>query len=87
MGRSYAEPTLGRSAGARLTVTRLPGREYPEEARAARTRSRASRIAVSGKPTTVSAGFDGLMWTSTLTDCGSMPTRATEVTDANIRAT
>ena len=48
-------PSLRRSAGARLTVIRRAGNSKPELRIAERTRSRASRTAVSGNPTTVKA--------------------------------
>ena len=55
-GRSKPGPILRRSAGARLTVMRPPGNTKPEFTSAARTRSRASRTALSASPTTVNAG-------------------------------
>ena len=56
MGRSYRVPTFFTWAGARLTVIRLTGKEKPQFLMAARTRSRASFTAASGRPTTVKAG-------------------------------
>jgi hypothetical protein len=44
------------SAGARFTVTRDTGKENPLFLMAARTRSRASLTAVSGRPTTSNWG-------------------------------
>ena len=55
-GRSKPGPILRRSAGARLTVIRRRGNTKPEFTSAARTRSRASRTALSASPTTVNAG-------------------------------
>ena len=54
-GRTPA-PLLRRYAGARLTVIRLPGNSKPEFVSAARTRSRASRTALSARPTIVNVG-------------------------------
>src|SRR5205823_11267424 len=45
-------PSLGRSAGARLTVIRRAGSARPEAISAERTRSRASETALSARPTT-----------------------------------
>ncbi len=47
------------SAGAMLTVMRRAGNARPEAISAARTRSRASDTALSGKPTTLNAGSPG----------------------------
>ncbi len=52
-GRSSAAPAFRHSAGARLTVTAPEGNGKPPFFRAARTRSRASRTVVSGRPTIV----------------------------------
>lgn len=49
--RSYTEPTLGSVAGERARVIRREGHFSPELATAARTRSRDSCSAVSGRPT------------------------------------
>ena len=49
-------PALRRSAGARLTVIRFCGNSKPELTIAARTRSRDSRTAASGRPTTANDG-------------------------------
>ena len=56
MGRSYTVPTFRRSAGARFTVMRDTGKGKPQLRMAARTRSRASFTAASGRPTTSKAG-------------------------------
>ena len=49
-------PAFFLSAGARLTVTRLTGNSRPQFLMEARTRSRASRTAASGRPTTSNWG-------------------------------
>ena len=67
MARSRPEPALRKPEGARLTVMRFWGQLKPLEMRAARTRSRASRHDVSGRPTTRNPGSPLLTWTSTLT--------------------
>ena len=46
-------PSIGRSAGARLTVIRFAGSERPEATKADRTRSRDSATALSPRPTTL----------------------------------
>ena len=56
MGRSYTVPIFFSPAGARFTVIRLTGNLAPQFFAAARTRSRASRTAVSGSPTMSMAG-------------------------------
>ena len=50
IARSKPGPALRRSAGARLAVIRCCGNSKPELASAARTRSRDSRTAASGRP-------------------------------------
>ncbi|KAF1021333.1 MAG: hypothetical protein GAK30_01954 [Paracidovorax wautersii] len=56
-GRSKRPESLGRSAGARLTVMRLLlGKSKPQLCSAARTRSRASLTSVSARPTSVKLG-------------------------------
>ena len=57
MARSWSVPALGMWAGARFTVTVLFGKLIPEEATAARTRSFASRTAVSGSPLSLNSSF------------------------------
>ena len=47
---------MRRLAGARLATIRRSGKSKPQLASAARTRSRASRTAASGRPTTEKAG-------------------------------
>ena len=76
IGRSYAGPAFLRSAGARLTVIRRIGNSHPEFLMAARTRSRASCTAASGRPTIVKAGSPGEISTSTSTITPSRPTIA-----------
>ena len=56
MGRSSREPSLGKSAGARLMVRRLVGNKKPLLIIAERTRSLLSRTAASGNPTMVREG-------------------------------
>ena len=56
MGRSSPAPPLRIPDGARLTVTRRSGQGRPLDKSAARTRSRDSRTAASGRPTTVKPG-------------------------------
>ncbi len=67
IGRSNQGPSLRRSAGARLTTTRVSGTFRPLLRRAARTRSRASCTAVSASPTSCRPGSPGAMSTSTTT--------------------
>ena len=66
-GRSKPGPILRRSAGARFTVMRRSGNSKPGFTSAARTRSRASRTALSASPTTVNAGRPWRMSASTHT--------------------
>ena len=54
--RSNPVPLFGRSAGARFTTRFRPGRGRPICRRAERIRSRLSRTAASGRPTTVRPG-------------------------------
>ena len=78
MARSRPLPTLRTLDGARLTVTRLVGQVQPVESRAARTRSRASRQAVSGSPTMVKPGSPAEACTSTVTGWPSAPRTVAE---------
>ncbi len=73
MGRSKALPSLGTSAGARFTVMRLGGREWPTFWSAAVTRSRPSLTAPWGSPTTTKAGNPTDRLTSTETEWLSTP--------------
>jgi hypothetical protein len=65
------------SAGARLTVMRLGGSEKPMALSAARTRSRDSATALSGRPTMVKPGVPGDRAHCTSTSRASMPSKAT----------
>ena len=56
MGKSSREPSLGKSAGAKLMVRRLVGNKKPLLIMAERTRSLLSRTAASGSPTMVKEG-------------------------------
>ena len=56
------------------------------ETMAARTRSRASRHEVSGRPTTVNPGSPSATWTSTETGWPHTPTRVAERTVASMTA-
>jgi hypothetical protein len=67
---------LRRSAGARLAVIRVCGNSNPEFWIAARTRSRDSRTAASGSPTTANEGSPELTSTSTVTSRASTPINA-----------
>src|SRR5690606_16841441 len=85
IGRSKSVPDLGRSAGARFTVTLRLGKWRPVELIAARTRSFASRTALSGSPLSRYDSFSVPTWTCTSTGRASPPTRATELVAAFIR--
>ena len=74
MARSWPVPSLGRSAGARLTVIRRAGTSKSELRRAARTRSRASSTALPARPTIVRPGSPKETSTSTRTGTPSTPT-------------
>ncbi len=77
IGRSKRPDSLGRSAGARFTVTRLlSGKPKPLCCKAARTRSRDSLTSVSARPTRVKLGSPLASWTSTCTGGASSPSRA-----------
>src|SRR5437763_522135 len=56
-----------------LTVIRRAGSARPDAISAARTRSRASETALSGKPTTLNAGSPGATCTCTSTARASKP--------------
>ena len=74
IGRSKRPESLGRSAGARLTVMRCAcGNAKPHCNSAARTRSRASLTSVSASPTSVKLGSPGASCTSTCTDGAARP--------------
>ncbi len=84
IARSKPAPVLRTCAGARLTTTRRWGNVHPAFCRAARTRSRASRTAVSPSPTIANAGRPWRMSTSTVTSRDSMPRRAKVRTRASM---
>ena len=77
IGRSKCEPSLGRSAGERLTVMRFAGSARPIEVIAARTRSLASETALSGRPTRLKAGRPAAIAHCTSTSRASTPWKAT----------
>ena len=79
MGKSRAEPSLRRFAGARLTVMRFRGNRYPELRRAVRTRSRASLTAVSASPTISKPGSPRARSTSTVIQTPLRPLQAAPV--------
>ena len=77
MGKSSRPESLGKSAGARLTVMRLLlGNSSPEFWMAQRTRSRASLTSTSASPTSVKLGKPLAKWTSTVTRVASSPLNA-----------
>ena len=76
IGKSNRPPSLGKSAGARLTVIRRDGNSNWALIIALRTRSLASFTVVSGKPTKVKLGIPLLKCTSTVTGGASTPTQA-----------
>src|SRR5690606_32372844 len=76
IGKSKRPLSLGRSAGARLTVTRRAGKSKPQFTSAARTRSRDSLTSVSGRPTMVKLGNPPARCTSTATAGASAPVSA-----------
>ena len=75
---------LATSAGARLTVMRRGGRARPSADKAARTRSRDSATALSGRPTIVKAGSPAAIVTWVSTSTISTPRNATVRTRATI---
>ena len=77
IGRSKCDPSLGRSAGERLTVIRLGGSARPIAPKAPRTRSRLSATALSARPTTMKLGRPGSNCTCTSTARASSPKNAT----------
>ena len=84
MGRSRPAPPLRTPDGARLTVTLRSGHVRPLERMAARTRSRASRTAASGRPTMVKPGSPLETWTSTETGRPTAPLSVAEATEASM---
>jgi len=73
-------PFLGQVGRRKIDVIRRAGSASPDATRAARTRSRASDTALSGRPTTLNAGSPGATWTWTSTARASMPSNATVAT-------
>ena len=73
IGRSKWLPSLGRSAGDMLTVMTLGGSARPMAVSAARTRSRLSATALSGRPTMTKRGMPVESWTCTSTPRASSP--------------
>ena len=84
MGRSSPAPVLRTPDGARFTVTRRVGHGSWHDKSAARTRSRDSRTAASGSPTTVKPGRPADTWTSTDTERPSTPNRVAEGIQASM---
>ena len=79
MARSNPVPSLGSSAGARLTVSLRVGKPNPEFCTAAFTRTFASWMARSVRPTTVNPGRPLLWSASTVTGTPAMPWIAQQV--------
>ena len=79
MARSSPAPPLRSPEGARFTVIRLFGHSSSLECTAARTRSRDSRQASSGRPTIWNPGRPGPTWTSTSTGCPVTPSNVADV--------
>ena len=73
IARSSPGPPFRRSAGARFAVMRCCGNLNPEFPSAARTRSRDSRIAASGRPTIENEPSPACTSTSTRTGRASTP--------------
>ncbi len=84
IARSSPEPVFRPSHGARLMVIRWFGQSCPELARAARARSRASRIDSSGRPTMCRPGSPLPRCTSTWTAWPRAPRSIADGTEANI---
>ncbi len=87
MARSKLGPVLWTWAGARLTVILWPGNSSPELSSAARTRSRDSRMARSGRPTSVNVGSPLRTSTSTVTSWLRTPSRVKVATAASTTGT
>ncbi len=85
MARSMAEPRFFCHAGERLMVTRLFGQANEHEAKAARTRSLASRHVASAPPTTVVHGSPSWTCTSIVMGSASTPKRLAVGTQACTR--
>ena len=84
--RSSPGPTFRRSAGARFAVIRRSGKSKPQLINAARTRSRASRTAASGRPTIWNTGRPRWTSTSTRTGRAEIPSRVKAVVSASMEA-
>src|SRR5690348_1100654 len=84
MGRSKWLPSFKTSAGDKLTVMRRAGNARPRAVKAARTRSRDSATALSGKPTMLKAGRPETIVTWVSTSTTSTPWNATVRTRATI---
>ncbi len=84
MARSSPAPPLRTPDGARFTVTRRRGQGSPLESSAARTRSRDSRTAASGRPTMVKPGSPLETWTSTETGRPTAPVRVAAEMEASM---
>ena len=84
IGRSKRPDSLGKSAGARLTVIFFAGKSKPLWMMAARTRSRLSFTSVSGRPTILNAGRPLAKWASTSTKGAAMPLSARLYTTAKL---
>ena len=76
IGKSNRPPSLGKSAGARLTVMRLAGYLNWAFINALLTRSCASFTVFSGRPTKVNPGFPLLKCTSMVTRGACTPIEA-----------
>ena len=87
IARSKPGPALRRSAGARFAVIRCSGNSKPELTIAARTRSRDSRTAASGSPTSEKAGRPRWMSISTSTGRASTPWSASVRVRASMATT
>ncbi len=61
MARSRYDPSLARSAGARLMVSFSVGKEKPDECKADLTRSRASETVLAAIPTMLKPGRPRLL--------------------------
>lgn len=84
MARSRDAPPFRTDAPARLTVIRRLGHGKPLDSNAARTRSRDSLHASSGRPTTVKPGIPIPMCASTVTWCPWAPSNTAELIAANM---
>jgi hypothetical protein len=83
MGRSSPAPPLRTPEGARFAVILRIGQGRLLDRMAARTRSRASRTAASGRPTIVKPGSPLETWTSTETGRPTAPLSVAEATAAS----